>query len=837
MYFRPALLAIAIATGSIGFDTQAQNVMSPAEFLGYELGERFTRHHAIVDYFEHVSDSSPRVDIRHYGMTNEGRPLVTAVVSSAENLQNLEAIRSNHLRVAGMEDGAPTGNAMAVVWLSYGVHGNESSSSEAAMKTLYELASGGSEEVSGWLENTVIIVDPCLNPDGRDRYVNWFNGQVGRFPNDEKFSREHSEPWPGGRTNHYYFDLNRDWAWGTQKETVARIQAYNEWMPHIHVDFHEQGINDPYYFAPAAEPYHDLITEGQKKIEQIVGDNNAQYFDANDWLYFRRERFDLLYPGYGDTWPTFNGAIGMTYEQAGGGRGGVRVMNDEDQLLTLTDRINHHHTAGLSTVEAAFKNRDLIVQEFATYYSTASEGVGPWSSYVIRRTGNEDNADALRALLELQGIDYEFATSVREVDGFVYRSGGSGEYRVEVGDLVVHSAQPKSRLLTALLEPVTAVSDSVTYDITAWSLPYAYDLAGVATNDRVESTSGSPEMPVQSVEEDAYGYLLSWNGIADARVLSNLLANDVRVRTAKEAFQIDGTMYDRGTVVVTSADNAHLGGSLNQIVRAAAEINSQPVVSILSGSVDAGKDLGSGSVVYLKAPSVMIIAGSSISSYATGELWNYFDNQVGYPVTLVDSDDIESVNLGDFDVIILPSGSYSGILHDEYMSQVTAWIRRGGKLIALESAARFLDGVSGFRVKRKSPADPDSTTGGRLDRYEDRFRDRVSENVTGALFRVRVDSSHPLAFGYEDSYVTLKRSTNTLEYLTRGWNVAVVEEDRPVSGFMGHKAGERVRESLLWGHETLGSGDVVYFADSPIYRGFWHSGMLALANAVFLVGQ
>ena len=292
-------------------------LQSPSEFLGYEIGSEFSRHADVVRYFEHVAANSNRVTYTEYGKTNERRPLTYAVVSSPENMTNIEAIRKDNLKNIGLENGSANPEK-AIVWLSYNVHGNEASSTEAAMVTLYKLIT----EKQSWLQNTVVIIDPCINPDGRDRYANWYN-QVKSTPyNVEQSATEHDEPWPGGRPNHYLFDLNRDWAWATQIESQERLKVYNTWMPHVHVDFHEQGINEPYYFAPAAEPFHEIITPFQRDFQTEIGKNHARYFDEEGWLFFTRERFDLLYPSYGDTYPTFMGAIGMTYEQAGHGRAG-----------------------------------------------------------------------------------------------------------------------------------------------------------------------------------------------------------------------------------------------------------------------------------------------------------------------------------------------------------------------------------------------------------------------------------------------------------------------------------------------------------------------------------
>jgi hypothetical protein len=355
------LLFISVATAA------QQKLLSPKEFLGYELGERFTRHHRVVEYYQHVASVMPNVSLFMYGETYEHRPLIYAAVASPENSKNLEQIRLDNLRRAGMESGTPT-TKVALVWLSYNVHGNEASSIEASMQTLYELVDPTNARSQQMLKNAVVILDPCINPDGRDRYANFYN-QYGNFPpNPDSDGKEHREPWPGGRANHYFFDLNRDWAWMVQAESQQRIKVYNQWLPHVHVDFHEQGANNPYYFAPAVEPFHEVITPWQREFQVMIGKNHAKYFDAQGWLYFTKEVFDLYYPSYGDTYPTYSGAIGMTYEQGGSGRAGLTITTNEDDPLTLKDRLMHHHTSGMSTVEITAQNATRVVDEFEKYF-------------------------------------------------------------------------------------------------------------------------------------------------------------------------------------------------------------------------------------------------------------------------------------------------------------------------------------------------------------------------------------------------------------------------------------------------------------------------------------
>ncbi|MGZ8545700.1 MAG: M14 metallopeptidase family protein, partial [Flavisolibacter sp.] len=486
MQKRLIVFFIAIVSSFYGFS----QLRSPEDFLGYPLGSRYTPHWRIIEYYRHVAAAVPSmVKLEEYGKTNEGRVLMVAYISAASHISNLENIRNNNLALAGMQQNGNTANAPAIIWLSYNVHGNETSSSEAGMATLYSLVDPSNTQTKQWLQNSFVIIDPCLNPDGRDRYVNWFNSITGTNYNPSLDAREHSEPWPGGRTNHYNHDLNRDWAWQTQLESQQRMKLYHKWMPQIHVDFHEQGINNPYYFAPAAQPYHEVITSWQRDFQFDIGRNHARYFDRQGWLYFTREVFDLLYPSYGDTYPIFNGAIGMTYEQGGGPRGGAAVLTEMGDTLTLLDRIQHHYTTSLSTIEISSLNAGKLVTAFQKYFSDAVNGrVDAVKSYVIKYADQDrQRFESLITLLEKNKIEYG---SGREGNyrGTNYHTGKDESFSLAKNDLVVSTSQPKAALVKVLFEPSTTVVDSNTYDITAWALPYVYGLKAFASKEKINVT-------------------------------------------------------------------------------------------------------------------------------------------------------------------------------------------------------------------------------------------------------------------------------------------------------------------------------------------------------------
>lgn len=822
----------------------AQNsLQAPDAFLGYTLGDRFTPHHRVMDYVEHVAAQSPNVQVQPYGKTYEGRPLLVAYVGSASNLARLEEIRTNNLKRAGLLDGEPTESDVAIVWLSYNVHGNESVSTEAAMQTLYELADTGNRRTQAWLENAIIILDPCLNPDGRDRYVHWYNETVGRYGNVHPAAREHSEPWPGGRTNHYYFDLNRDWAWMVQQESQQRLVLFNQWLPHVHVDFHEQGVNSPYYFAPAAAPFHDVITPWQSEFQTTIGENHMRYFDQEGWLYFTREVFDLLYPSYGDTYPTYNGSIGMTYEKGGSGRAGLGILTAENDTLTLATRILHHHTTGLSTVEATANNHTRVVSEFASYYGEAqSNPPGDYKTYVVKGTNNPDKLTTFTEHLDNLGIAYGLADGGRTARGFAYQGGATSNVSVDEGDIVVSAYQPKARLVKVLFEPETFVADSVTYDITAWALPYAYGLDAYALTERVNPGTEAYVAPTASTPamEHPYAYVAEWTSFEDAQFLAAVLKEGIKLRFANKPFTIDGRSYPEGTLIITRIGNEAMGDRFDTFLRETAAAMNQALHPVATGGVSAGSDFGSNTVSYLEKPHVGLIAEGFTSSYGVGEVWHFFDQQLDYPLTVLHADAYGSIDLDEFDVLILASGSYSRMLTESRLNDLKDWIRGGGRLIAIEGAASFLVGKSGFNLERKENKDEktdEEKTEDALRRYGDRQRESVSNGVPGAIFELQFDNSHPLGYGYGATYHTLKRNSSTYAFLENGWNVGALRQDAHVSGFVGAEAKMKLEDILVYGVQHMGGGAIIYMADNPLFRGFWYNGKLLFSNAVFMVAQ
>lgn len=824
---------------------------TPDEYLGYELGTSFTRHYKVVDYFNYVASQKSNMVLKSYGESYEKRPLILAFISSQKNIDNLENIRKENLALARLSDESISNTKTAIVWLSYNVHGNESVSSEAVMRTLYALADQSNLETQKWLENTVVIIDPCLNPDGRDRYVNWYYQFGNQRYNPDPNSKEHNEPWVSGRPNHYLFDLNRDWAWLTQKESRYRIKEYNQWMPHVHVDFHEQGVNSPYYFAPAAEPYHEVITDWQREFQVTIGKNHAKYFDEEGWLYFTKEVFDLLYPSYGDTYPTYNGAIGMTYEQGGSGRAGLGVITNEGDTLTLKDRIAHHFTTGLSTIEITSQNAGQVVDEFSQYFDEAvNDPKSVYKTYIIKRDNGKDKLTALRHFLDNHLIKYGYASSNRSFRGFGYINNASESFRVEEGDLVISAYQPKSRLVKSLFEPEPKLSDSVTYDITAWSIPYSFGLRAYATPERITPMEGKPQQSNEGLpetKEKAYAYVAPWGSLEDVKWLCQLLQKGIKVRFATEAFTIKNQNFQPGSLIITKRGNEHLGKKFDELVFETASTFNRQIFTVKTGFVNKGKDFGSNTVAYIQKPKVAVLSGEGVSTLAFGEVWHFFEQQIDYPVTILDSDYFDEVDLAEYDVLIIPNGSYDALIDDKKREQLKNWVKFGGRLILMENALSYFADKKSFALKKYAsneekeklePGKRRDRTSPKVNKFKDREREAIKDAIFGSIFKTRLDNSHPLAFGYPEHYFTLKRNGRRFAYLEDGWNVSIIEDkNKLVSGFSGANALNKVERSLVFGVEDLGRGNIIYMTDNPLFRAFWQNGKLLFGNAVFLVGQ
>ena len=803
-------------------------IQTPDRFLGYELGTRFTPHHQVVNYFNNVAANANNVKLQSYGKTYEGRPLLLAVISDPSNMSRLEEIRKNNLAIANGDKTIDLKKQPVIVWLSYGVHGNEANSTETAMKVLHTLVEAKETNIKEWLKNTVVILDPCLNPDGRDRYVNFYNTTVGTTPNADPLAREHQEPWPGGRSNHYYFDLNRDWVWQTQIESEQRLVQYHNWLPQIHVDFHEQSYNEPYYFAPAAEPIHQSVTAWQREFQVIVGKNNAKYFDQQGWKYFTKERFDLLYPSYGDTYPSYNGAIGMTYEQ-GGIRAGLAIVTADGDTLTLKDRISHHFTTSISTLETAAKNAEQLLSEFGKFFDQSRVPSAPYKSFVVKA----DNLTRLKSLADLlrkNKITYAFGAD-RTLSGYNYDTKKVQQFKIERNDMVVNIAQQHGVMANVLFEPQTFVTDSNTYDITAWALPYVYGLNAFAVKESVSGAhqSMSDTKPTNTAVAKPYAWVLPWGDVFAAKTLIALQQKGIKVRVAEEEFTANGKTYMPGTLLIYSVENSKRSANLVEEMESVGKERGVNFAVLSSGYVEKGKDLGSNTYRLLTQPKVAVLSGSTTSSLSLGEVWHFFEQDLSYPLTLLNTAAISELTVQKINTLIIPNGDYN----DKLAEQLLPWIKSGGKLILLEDAIAAFAGKKPFDIKKKKPELP-AVTASKEVNFAQKTREDYSTSITGAIYKVYLNKNNALAYGLGNHYYTLKSNTDIYEPLEKGANIGYLKPDSFTAGLVGAKAKQEMSSGLLYGLQEIEKGQVYYISTNPLFRMFWENGKQIMINGIFL---
>ena len=809
---------------------------SPEEFLGRQIGTKITPHWKVLEYYKYIAAEVPQqVKFEKYGESVEGRPMYVFFVSSVKNIARLADIKQSNQAISGEEsNNTILSDIPAIIWMSNNAHGNETSSMESSMMTLYQLVNPNNPTTKSQLENTLVIIDPCLNPDGTERYNNWQNGILGSKYYPELYAREHNEPWPSGRLNHYYFDLNRDWAWQTQLETQQRMKIYNAWLPHIHIDFHEMGINAPYYFPPAAEPLHEVITPWQREFQTTIGKHNAKYFDQKGWLYFTKERFDLFYPSYGDTYPIYSGAIGMTYEKAGNSSAGLGVYTDQKDTLTLVDRVIQHHASGMNLVEVVSQNSSKVVEEFKKFYEQANKGnLASYQSYVVKYEKNDDaRIRSLIDLLDKNNIKYYAGEGTFK--GLDYATKKNVTYAANAKDLVIPGNQPKAALVRVLFEPEAKLVDSVTYDITAWSMPYVYGLSAIASSTKVTNTKAYSLENVTNNLNESFGYAIKWTGFSSAQLLASLLQQNVIVKLSAHEFKLNGEDFPRGSLLIMS--QANKSKQVKKILEQAGNNYAVKVYEIRSGIIDGAKDLGSSDVKTVKAPKIVMLAGEGTRALNVGEVWHYFDQQLQYPITLVNPRDINRVKWSEIDVFIMPNGNYSFLQDKVQAENLSKWLKDGGKVIAMESAVNQLSSQAWSSLKVVKQDTSSRSKANLLQAYADRERESLKEYTAGAIYNVDFDATHPLMYG-QKKYYTLKQEGTLYQYFPqgKGWNVGYIKENALVSGFVGNTLSKQIKNGLVFGTESVGAGTIVYLADNILFRNFWDSGKLIMANALFQV--
>ena len=852
--------------------------------LGYAPGERITWHADAIRYFEALAKAAPeRISVAPYAKSWEGRELVYAVVTSAENMARIDAIKANMQRLADprkttrSEAREIISTQPAVTWLSYGVHGNEISPTEAAMLTAYHLlASRGDKRVADIMRDTVVVIDPMQNPDGRDRFIHHFEIAEGLVPDSDRISAEHNEPWPGGRTNHYYFDLNRDWFILTQPETQGRVELMQEWYPVAFVDAHEMGSDSTYFFAPGATPYNPHLASNQRESLAIFGQNNARWFDTFGLDYYTREVFDEFYPGYGASWPSYFGSIPMTYEQASARGLVVRQYDGKD--LTFAYTIRNHFVTSLSTAETVVANRQKFLNDFYDYRASAIEEGKSDSirSYVLPTQSDQAAANKLVGLLVRQGVEVGRASSSFEACGESY----------EAGSYVINTSQPAKRFIRTLMDTNVPMKkefiaeqerrraknlrDEI-YDVTAWSLPLMMNVRADSCNRTISGnfTTQGPEL-VQagkvSGSNDAIAYLVPWGSATAVRFLTNALRQGLDVKSSDKAFTHSGRRYPAGTLIIDKADNSD---TLSESIAELAATTGASVVSVDSSWVTDGPNFGSENVVRFNQPRVAIAWDQPTSSYSAGNTRFIIERQFDFPVTAIRVNQLKRADLSRYQVLILPAvgrtGSYAEALGKKGTANLKDWVAKGGVLIGLGNANRYLadpeidllsirrenavievdkdKAKSNGNGKKNGDKAQEATVEGQYLTSSDDYRALITpekenpDSVAGVLVKSNVDPDHWLGAGVSPTLNVLVRGSDiyTPLKMDKGVNVALFSgaEDLLASGYIWEQNRKQLAYKPFVVAQRNGRGYVIGFTQDPNVRAYLDGLNVIFMNAIF----
>lgn len=834
------------------------SVPTPASVLGYEVGEQHVRPDQLAIYMAALAESSPRVQLEVQGRTHESRPLLLLTLSAPKNLERLEELRRAHLGASG-EDGETRElssermeSLPAVLWLGYSIHGDEASGSNASMITAYHLAAGRGEAVERLLEKTIVLLDPSLNPDGLGRFAHWATLHRSEVPVAARDHREHRQPWPSGRTNHYWFDLNRDWMPSQHPESQARLETYYRWRPHLMGDYHEMGSDSTYFFQPGVPTrVNPWIPDANQQLTRTIAGYHARQLDDAGVLYYSEESFDDFYPGKGSTYPDLVGSVGVLFEQASA-RG--RLHDTRFGPLSFPFTIRNQFLTSLSMLEAAREQREALIRYRRDFFQEAREAgrQDPVGAYLVSFSEDATRAGEFLQLLLRHRIEVRPLTRTVEVAGQRFEAGESWAVPV---------AQKAYRLVKALFEARQEFEDSTFYDVSAWTLPLAFDAqraevrAGAVPGDawgepltEVTRRAGSFEANPQAV-----AYAFSWQDHGSMRALGRLLAAGVTAQVATRGVTLDGgdgsTRLPSGAVIMPVRRGADDRPRIEALLGQVAEQEGLDIFPVAGGLTSVGEDLGSPTMMPLTAPKPLLVVGGEVDTYEAGELWHLIDHRFRLPLTLVEMERVASMDLSAFTHVLLVSGDY-GSWDDQVSEKLDGWVRNGGVLVASGTSAQWVgksvldlpEGESDPEpmVLLPSPEPelegaPSAGSGDSAQRYADYETTRQAATISGAVFATRIDTTHPLGFGFGDEELPVFRTgTEPLAATGNPWEtVATYTESPLLAGYAPADAPARLAGTPAVTAQRLDRGTVIRLADDPAFRGFWFGTQRLVANALF----
>jgi len=848
-------------------------IPSHDDVLGYRAGTKISSHAQIRQYFEALAQAAPqRMRLFDYAESWEGRKLFYAVIGSKQLISKLETIQQQIQAVAN-----PAGKTTVeldqlpgTVWLSYGVHGNEISSPEAAMVSAWHLLAARDDAmVDNILDSTLVFINPLQNPDGRDRFVHAFRQASGPFPDPSRYAAEHDEPWPSGRVNHYLFDLNRDWLAIPQPETAGHIQAVLQWYPLAFVDAHEMGSDQTYFFAPEAIPYNPLLVTSQRESLQMFGRNNARWFDRYGFDYFTREIFDAFYPGYGASWPSYYGGIAMTYEQ--GSARGLVVRRRSGDLLSYRESLRHHFVASLATVQTVAENRKKLWQNFADYRRSAIAGNnvggdddnnGP-ASFIIPAQTDRGGAHDLGQLLRRHGADVYHSTESFSACGTRYQAGSQ----------VINLNQPEHRLLRVLLDQQVSMdqdfiasqlerqqrglADEI-YDVTAWSLPLMFNLdvqpcAGTVNTSNMRLLQTDSFHRQTTLAEAEFGYIIHGQDRRTTQAMAELLKRGIKVQSSHLPITIEGTQYPSGSLVIPRAGNADdLHAKLLALTALLPDVQ---IETLDSSWVTDGPSIGSGRTATLVTPNVALVWDTPTDGYSPGATRFVLERQFSYPVTPIRTATLGRAQLDDFDVLILPDSrgpGYASVFDAATSVAIKGWIERGGVLVTLAAATRWAShedvALLATSAESKASADADNqdedqsaASASIIESAQDYQQaiepdQQAPTSTSGVLVQALVDREHWLSAGVADSVNVLVRGDTILEplQLDEGDNVVryAAKDALLQSGYLWPDNAPQLAWKPFVLLQRHGRGMVIGFSEDPNVRAYLRRSSDLFINAV-----
>ena len=816
---------------SVSYDP---SVPKPKDVIHHEVGEWHVTHDRLVNYMKAVASAAPaRVKMETMGFTYEQRPQVLLIITSPKNHGRLEEIRKQHLLLSDPSRSAAVDikDMPVVTWIGHSIHGNEQSGSNAALLTAYYLAAGQGREIESLLEEVVILFDPSFNPDGMQRFSTWVNQHRAKNLVSDPQSREFSEVWPGGRFNHYWFDLNRDWLPAVHVESRNRLEWYHKWKPNVLTDHHEQGSNATFFFQPGVPSRVNPLTPAKnQELTAMLAKYHGRYLDSIGSLYFTREGYDDFYYGKGSTYPDINGAIGILFEQASS-RG--HLQQTSNGLLSFPFTIRNQFVTALSTLAGAKALRKELLEWQREFYrsAVAEAATDPVKAYVFRNEADAGAMNEFQAMLQRHGIIVNRLGNDISVGGNRYKGGES---------FIVHLNQPQSKLIKTIFSRTHDYRDSLFYDITAWTMPLAFGI----TSDAVEMAqlkgasanvvyTGENEGLIIMKNRPAYGYLLRWNNLYSPAALYELLAKNLYAKVATRSFSLQSgnekLAFNPGTILLAVQGQPLPPGELATLVNSIANKYRVDIQQVESGEVAGGIDLGSNLFIPLVKPAIALIAGAGVNATDAGEIWHLLDQRMNMPVSLLEPAAFNRGDLNRYNVILLCGGNYNELNKEK----LRGWVQQGGTLVLTEEAVTWAaqNGISDVKF-RKAVAAADSS---RRAVYTSRDQVEGSQQVRGAIFGADVDLTHPLAFGYDKPLVSLFKANRVFMEKSRNPYATPFYYGRaPLqSGWISRENGEMVKQSAAVIVNTVGSGRVINISENPNFRAFWLGGTKLFMNAIF----